>query len=136
VQPKPRPKGDRIFLKKSTCALKCNQNRDQKGIEFKKKKRSTYGLGCNQNRGQKGAEFIKKKKEAHMASGVTKTEAKRPDSMASGSTESRQKRALWLRVFTEAKSYALLALPQYASVREPVHNIKNNRCQNPFLHWC
>ena len=64
-----------------------------------------------------------------------KTEAKRPGSMASGSTELRQKRTLWLRFLTEAKSYALLASPQYASVPEPMQNIKNNHCQRPFLHW-
>ena len=79
--------------------------------------------------------FFKKKKEAHMASGAFKTEAKRPRSMASGSSEPRQKGPLWLRFLTEAKSYALLASPQYASVPEPVQNIKNNRCQRPFLHW-
>jgi len=71
--------------------------------------------------------------------------------MASGGTESRGQKAglyglgfnwteaegtLWLRFLTEAKSYALLASPQYASVPEPVQNIKNNRCQRPFLHWC
>ena len=70
-----------------------------------------------------------------MTSGGTKTEAKRLDSMASGSIEPRQKGPLWLRFLTEAKSYALLASPQYASVPEPVQNIKNNRCQIPFLHW-
>jgi len=37
---------------------------------------------------------LKKKKEAHIASGATKTEAKRPGSMALGSFEPRQKRAL------------------------------------------
>jgi len=37
-------------------------------------KKRTFGLGCNQNRGQKGIEF--KKKKAHMASGAAKTEAK------------------------------------------------------------
>jgi len=47
----------------------------------------------------------------------------------------RQKGTLWLRFLTEAKSYDLLASPQYASVPEPVQNIKNNRCQRPFLHW-
>jgi len=71
-----------------------------------------------------------------MASGGTKTEAKRSGSMASGFLEPRQKGALWLRFLNEAKSYALLASPQYASVPEPVQNIKNNRCQSPFLHWC
>jgi len=70
-----------------------------------------------------------------MASGATKTEAKRSGSMASGSIEPRQKRALWLQFLTEAKSFALLTSPQYASVREPVQNIKNNHCQSPFLHW-
>jgi len=65
-----------------------------------------------------------------------KTEAKRPGSMASGSIEPRQKGPLWLRFLTEAKSYVLLASPQYASVLEPMQNIKNNRCQRPFLHWC
>jgi len=47
-----------------------------------------------------------------------------------------RKGALWLRVATEAKGYPPLASPQYASIREPVHNMKNNRCQKVFLHWC
>jgi len=38
---------------------------------------------------------------------------------------------LWLRLTTEAKGYHPLASPQYASVWEPVQNMKNNRC-----HWC
>jgi len=72
-----------------------------------------------------------------MASGGTKTEARRLGSMASGSIEPRQKGPLWLRFLTEVKNYALLASPQYASVPESVQNIKkNNRCQSPFLHWC
>ena len=98
------------------------------------KKKSTYGLGCSENQGHKGTEFIKIK--AHMASGGTKTKAKRGGFMTSGAFEPRQKRVLWLRFLTEAKSYPLLASPQYASVRELVQNIKNNRCQSPFLHWC
>jgi len=97
------------------------------------KKKSPYGLGCSENRGQRVSNL---KKKTHMASGGTKTEAKRLGSMASGSIEPRQKGPLWLRFLTEAKSYALLASPQYASVPEPVQNIKNNRCQIPFLHWC
>ena len=90
VEPKLRPKGDRIK---------------------KMKINSTYGLGWSQNR------------------------SKRSGSMASGAFEPRQKRALWLWFLSEAKSYPLLASPQYASVREPVQNIKNNRCQSSFLHW-
>ena len=35
----------------------------KRGSNLKKKRRSTYGLGCNQNRGQKGIEFKKKKKK-------------------------------------------------------------------------
>jgi len=107
----------------------------KKGIEFKKQKKSPYGLGCNQNRGQKGIEFKKKKKEAHMASGGTENRGQKVGSMASGSFEPRQKGTLWLWFLTEAKSCALLASPQYASVPEPVQNMINNRCQRPFLHW-
>jgi len=33
--------------------------------------------------------------------------------------------ALWLRFTTEAKGYPLLASSQYASVLEPVQNMKN-----------
>ena len=43
--------------------------------------------------------------------------------------------ALWLQFTIEAKGYPLLASPQYASVREPVQNMKNNHCQKAFLHW-
>ena len=51
------------------------------------KKRSPYGLGCNQNRGQKGIEFFKKIKKKPIWPRVErKTEAKRPGSMASGSS--------------------------------------------------
>ena len=90
--------------------------------------------GAAKTEAKRGLNLLKKK-EAHMALGGTKTEAKRPGSMASGSIEPRQKGALWLRFVTEAKSYALFASPQYASVPEPVQNIENNRCQRPFLHW-
>jgi len=89
VEPKPRPKGDRIIKNKLHIWLRVEPKPKQK-------------VG----------------------------------SMASGAFEPRQKRALWLRFSTEAKSYPLLASPQYASVREPMQNIKNNRCQSPFLHWC
>jgi len=44
--------------------------------------------------------------------------------------------ALWLRLTIEAKGYPPLALPQYASVWELVQNMKNNRCQKAFMHWC
>jgi len=81
-------------------------------------KKSPYGLGCNENRGQKGIEFKKKRP-------IWPRVQWKP----------RQKGPLWLRFLTEAKSYDLLALPQYASVPEPVQNIKNNCCQRPFLHW-
>ena len=47
-----------------------------------------------------------------------------------------RKGSLWPRVTTEAKGYPPLASPQYASVREPVQNMKNNRYQKAFLHWC
>ena len=70
-----------------------------------------------------------------MASGGTENRGQKVGSMASGSSEPRQKGTLWLRALTEAKSCALLASPQYASVREPVQNMINNRCQRPFLHW-
>jgi len=83
---------------------------------------------------QKGFES-KKKRVAHMASGGTENRGQKVGSMASGSSEPRQKGTLWLRALTEAKSCALLASPQYASVREPVQNMINNRCQRPFLHW-
>jgi len=71
-----------------------------------------------------------------MASGGTENRGQKVGSMASGSSEPRQKGTLWLRALTEAKSCALLASLQYASVREPVQNMINNRCQRPFLHWC
>jgi len=80
------------------------------------KKRNPYGLGCIQNRGQKGIE-------------------KSPYGLG-WNVKPRQKGTLWLRFLTEAKSYDLLASPQYASVPEPMQNIENNRCQRPFLHWC
>jgi len=70
-----------------------------------------------------------------MASGGTENRGQKGGSMASGSSEPRQKGTLWLRFLTEAKSCALLASPQYASVPEPVQNMINNRCQRPFLHW-
>ena len=55
--------------------------------------------------------------------------------MASVRPNNRGRRGtLWLRFTTEAKCYPLLASPQYASVREPVQNMKNNRCQKAFLH--
>ena len=84
------------------------------------------------------------KKEAHMASGVPKTEAKGVSNLKKKrspyglgwNVKPRQKGTLWLRFLTEAKSYDLLASPQYVSVPESVQNIKNNRCQRPFLHWC
>jgi len=44
--------------------------------------------------------------------------------------------ALWLRLATEAKGYPPLVSSQYASVRKPVQNMKNNRCQKAFLYWC
>ena len=82
-------------------------------LEFKKKKKKgPYGLGCSENRGKR--------------QGLWPRVQWKP----------RQKLPLWLRFLTEAKSYDLLASPQYASVPEPVQNIKNNRCQRPFLHWC
>jgi len=82
-------------------------------------------------------------RKAHMASGVPKTEAKGVSNLKKKSpyglgwnVKPRQKGTLWLRFLTEAKSYDLLASPQYASVPESVQNVKNNRCQRPFLHWC
>jgi len=71
-----------------------------------------------------------------MASGGTENRGQKVGSMASGLSEPRQKGTLWLRFLTEAKSCALLASPQYASVPEPVQNMINNRYQRPFLHWC
>jgi len=71
-----------------------------------------------------------------MASGGRENRGQKVGSMASGSSEPRQKGTLWLRFLTEAKSSALLASPQYASVPEPMQNMINNRCQRPFLHWC
>ena len=95
-------KTETALKKYSILGLGSYQNRSKKG---------TFGLGCNQNRGQKGIKFKKekhiwprvqgkprpkgdriykkKKKEVHMAPGGTKIEAKRPGSMASGSTEPR-----------------------------------------------
>jgi len=114
-EPKSRPKGDRIFKKienKKHIWPQVEPKLRPKGDRIKKMKiNSTYGLGWSQNR------------------------SKRSGSMASGAFEPRQKRALWLWFLSEAKSYPLLASPQYASVREPVQNIKNNRCQSSFLHW-
>jgi len=69
-----------------------------------------------------------------MASGGTENRGQKAGFMASGSSEPRQKVTLWLRFLTEAKSYALLASPQYASVPEPMQNMIKNRCQRPFLH--
>ena len=56
-----------------------------------------------------------RQKAGSMASGAVKIEAEGP-SMAS--------------VLNRGQK------PQYASVPEPVQNIKNNRCQRPLLHWC
>jgi len=39
--------------------------------------------------------------------------------------------ALWLRFTTEAKGYPPLASPQYASVREPVQNMKITAAKRP-----
>ena len=105
-----------FFKKRSPYGLGCIQNRGQKGIE-----KSPYGLGCTQNRGQRGIKFKKKKRSPYGLGWNVKP---------------RQKGTLWLRFLTEAKSYDLLASPQYAWVPEPVQNIENNRCQRPFLHWC
>ena len=72
-----------------------------------------------------------------MASGASKTEAKRVSKKPIWPRvypKPRLKGTLQLRFLTEAKSYDLLASPQYASVPEPVQNSENNRCQRPFLH--
>ena len=105
MEQKPRPKIDPM----ASVAAKTEAKRV---LEFKKKrKQGPYGLGCSENRGKR--------------QGLWPRVQWKP----------RQKGPLWLRFLTEAKSYALLASPQYASVPEPVQNIKNNRYQRPFLHW-
>ena len=115
--------------KKGAFGLGCSQNRGQKGIEFKKKKKPIWPRVQQKPRpkGYRICFFLKKRpiwprvqskprqKAGSMASGAVKIEAEGP-SMAS--------------VLNRGQK------PQYASVPEPVQNIKNNRCQRPLLHWC
>ena len=118
-------KTETAFKKNSILGLGSYQNRSKK---------RAFGLGCNQNRGQKGIEFFFKKKSPY-GLGCSENRGKRQGLWPRVQWKPRQKGPLWLRFLTEAKSYALLASPQYASVPEPVQNIKNNRYQRPFLHW-
>ena len=93
-------------------------------------------------------------KTAPMASVAAKTEAKRVLEFK----KKKEKRPIWPRVQSkprqkagsmasgavkiEAEGPSMASVlnrgqkPQYASVPEPVQNIKNNRCQRPLLHWC
>ena len=76
-------KSETALKKNSVLGLGSYQNRSKK---------CTFGLGCTQNRGQKVIEFFFFKKEAHMASGASKTEAKRVS-----------KKPIWPRVYLKPR---------------------------------